>query len=508
MRIRSDVVIAVCVGVLGGVASASVLFLYDVSLWFAALVSVAGGAAAMGMRGRRRTIGLVVFLACLIGIARFAVVVGSDVVLDAYAKQMVTIQGRVVNVATYTNGGSLVRLKEVTLHLPRGETQPIRLPVVLIAPSDATSFRYGNILQAPCRFVLAEDVQDRVGQAGVCRVQQRDDVRVLASGAGSPTLLALSRIRERLIGLTDTMLLNPASGMVQSALLNNRGAVDEDLRGAFRKTGTVHVLVVSGAHMSIIALLLGYCFRLLPIHRRTALWCAIATIAVFVLMVGCSASAIRGALMAIAVLSIELFGRVASPVRVLLLIATVMVIVHPAILAFSLAFQLSFAATFGILVLTPMIASLFPRWSGWMGESRDCFSASLAASISTAPLLMGAVGSIALIGPLINVPIILLLPAFLLSGIIFLAVAVIAPFVVAPFVYIVDMLARAMTWIVMRTADIPGTQFTVGALDWWFIAGIYVLVGMIIVYWSRQRGIALLSPFGLRTDRSPVRFMS
>jgi competence protein ComEC len=278
-------------------------------------------------------------------------------------------------------------------------------------------------------------------------------------------------------------------------------AVSTDLEDAFRRSGTIHILVVSGWHMSYIADRIRRAFLSISIPRNVALRTAIACVIAFTLLVGLTAPAVRGALVAIALAFIGLVGRVANPLRILLLVATAMVAVHPHILGFDLAFQLTVAATAAIILGQPIAERLLPCRSPFLREFRDLITASIAASLVTAPLIASAFGAVALLGPFIGIIVLPLSAAVIPTGAIFLAVSAALPFAAPPIAWALSAFSDAIVQSVEWTASLPWAQLPAPRFDGWFIAGVYLLILAAVLQWYRRHGIPILSPFAFHEIR-------
>ena len=106
---------------------------------------------------------------------------------------------------------------------------------------------------------------------GLLRVRSFDGVVVLRHGQGHPVLAAVFRLRRRWERLIRDAFSPRDAGLLVSLLLGQRAALDPQLRKSFVATGTVHLLVISGFHVGLIALLLELMFRLLGLPWRLRL---------------------------------------------------------------------------------------------------------------------------------------------------------------------------------------------------------------------------------------------
>ena len=153
----------------------------------------------------------------------------------------------------------------------------------------------------------------------------------------------------------------------------------------FRGAGLTHLLAVSGQNVAFVLVVAA------PVLRRLRLWprllSSVAVIGLFGLVTRFEPSVLRaGAVAALAVLAATI-GRPAARVRLLALAVTVLLLVDP-LLARSVGFRLSVAASAAILLLAAPIARALPGPS-WF---RQPLSVTVAAQLGVAPLLLATFG--------------------------------------------------------------------------------------------------------------------
>ena len=190
-----------------------------------------------------------------------------------------------------------------------------------------------------------------------------------------------------------------------------------DLQEAFNKTGVSHIVAISGYNITIIAELLMAMFSSF-IRRQIAFWFVSAGIISFVIMVGASPSVVRAGIMGILVLVARHIGRVSRPTNLLVFAAAVMTLHNPFVLLWDAGFQLSFAATIGILYVAPLFDR---RW--------ELVSSTLSAIVITLPLALYHFGRFSLIAPVTNLLILWTIPILMALG----AIAIIASLLFFPF---------------------------------------------------------------------------
>lgn len=199
-----------------------------------------------------------------------------------------------------------------------------------------------------------------------------------------------------------SLVISGADSFTEVARPQYLGMVVGDDRGQhpvtefrFRASGLTHLLVVSGQNVAFVLLVAAPALRYLPRRSRTV--ATIAVIALFVLVTRADPSVLRAATMAgIGVLAVA-SGRVAPAARVLGAAVVVLVLADP-LIVHSLGFQLSVAATAGLMI---GVGRLAPRLR--LPEPVALpLAATLSAQVATAPLLLATSGWLSPSAPLTN----------------------------------------------------------------------------------------------------------
>ncbi len=206
----------------------------------------------------------------------------------------------------------------------------------------------------------------------------------------------------------------PNAAFINGILLGTRQNIPDDLKNAFSKTGTTHILAISGYNIMIIseAILLGlvWFFR-----RRVAFWISVAVIILFVILTGASASVVRAAVMGLLLSFAHGYGRLYDQKNSIILAGAVMVWFNPMVLVFDIGFQLSFAAVLGLIYLYPLLDSKFYKIPK-LGGLKELILMTSSAQIAVSPLLIYYFGNFSLISLPTNVLIISFLPYAMFTG--------------------------------------------------------------------------------------------
>jgi len=181
--------------------------------------------------------------------------------------------------------------------------------------------------------------------------------------------------------------------------------LDPDLKESYKKVGLVHLLVASGTQVSI---LIGVCLaviRFCKIPLGLGVLLASMINLVFALMTGCGPSIVRAAIMGETALVGLLFGKEGEIYTSLGLSALILMIFDPLII-FDLGFQLSFAATWGLVYLAKKIEGwlgTFPRFqSGVLSIFPSVISVSLAPILATTPITLYNFNQFSIVALLVN----------------------------------------------------------------------------------------------------------
>lgn len=277
----------------------------------------------------------------------------------------VVIEGRILQDATPTDGGAVLRVA-----VERAWVGPIAEPaeggvsltvVGSIAEVRATDWRAGRtvrmpaILRRPARYLdMGIPDQERLlarrGIALVGTVKSAALVEVVARGSWMDE--AASRARgfarrsiQRHIGEDD-----PQAGAIATAIvIGDRGALDATVERRLQEAGTYHVIAISGGNIAILA---GVVLGLLwwaGLRDQLGAAAAIAMLAAYAFLTGGGSSVVRATMMAVIYLSLRLIDQRTGPLQAMAVTAAALLIVLPLSIA-DVGFWLTFGAAWAIVV--------------------------------------------------------------------------------------------------------------------------------------------------------------
>lgn len=267
------------------------------------------------------------------------------------------------------------------------------------------------------------------------------------------------RAREKI----SDFFLNELNAREASLLLGlttgDTGYIDDELYDNIRRSGSSHIVVVSGLHLSIIAGGFMSLAKRIKMPLKTAGFLGLLLLGLIVAVTGFTVSAMRAALTFVILFLGYFLGRKPDALNSLFTAITILCIENPFV-AGSVSFQLSSAATFGIIVLSPVaIGHTISKMDDSIAERAvkgilSVLFTSLSATILTLPFTIWHFGVFSLVAVITNIAITIPVTVALLLSVISIL------FNNFPFVYkftllLSGLLAKGMIFIIDSFGKLP-----------------------------------------------------
>ena len=488
---------------LAGIVAASTFEIPPVAVGLFTLAAVLG--LAFLAAERRALLPGVVLLVLVAGMGRVGLS-GPDAgsqLATYHGRTQVLVEGTVVG--DPERAGSWTRLRLSVDALTReGERLAVSgLVLVTLRPTpeiaalrDLPHFRYGDrleldgILEAPPRLVEF-DYPAFLARQGIDTVMSFPDVRLVAEGAGNRFYQWLYGVRHSMAGSLGRVMQAPQAAMGKALLLGLRDDLPDEQVDSFRRTGTSHILAISGLHVGILlGLTLAMSARVFGRRRHLYLLMPVVAVWLYALISGMSPSVTRAAIMGSVYLAALLVGRPRSVLPALGFAAALMVAVDPDIL-WTVSFQLSFAAVAGIAVIAePLgtrlrsLAGISPgvhdRAGSWSALLANMVAVTVAATLSTLPLIVYYFGHVPLLGLPATLMVLPALPFVLTTQAAAGLVGLASTGAGAPLGWLAWASTSYVTGVVGLFAKVPGASVQVASMPAALVWAYYGLLGLAI----------------------------
>ncbi len=277
--------------------------------------------------------------------------------------------------------------------------------------------KFAGILKKPENFVTDYgkefDYINYLRKDGIFYTMKDPKTEIISRGHGNFIKSSLFKAKEKFIEKIGSAIQPPESLFMGGLILGEKSAFSQALRDSFVKTGTIHIVALSGYNVTIVAEWIMKLFSTLPKH--IGIGAGIITILLFVLMTGGSSTAIRAGIMASLALVARATGRNYDVARALLVAGVIMILINPFILAYDVSFQLSFIATVAVIFLAPKIEKYF-LWVTPSFKLRDIVSVTFAAYIFVMPFILYKMGTFSIVALPANLLVLPFIPLTMLLG--------------------------------------------------------------------------------------------
>ncbi len=264
----------------------------------------------------------------------------------------------------------------------------------------------------------------------------------------------------------------PIDGVIAGMTVGYQGALPDTLQDLFRNTGVLHVLVLSGYNITLLAGFLGLLLRRLPFRLRTVL--IICSIILLVVVSGSGIASVRAGIMGSIALFAGLTLQTYQPLRALTLSYLFFFFLSPETIFSDPGFHLSFLATAYMVLMLPKVEKMFsflPKTKGI--NIRELLMLALTIPLFMLPYFMYFSGNFPLASPIANIVLALVTPILMVLGILVIAFSWLGPIA-----HILGVLAAALGSGTIATLELFARlpQWNTPALSWWGVALFYMFL--------------------------------
>jgi competence protein ComEC len=228
-------------------------------------------------------------------------------------------------------------------------------------------WRYGDRvrLQGELRTPGGDSVESAYRQylarQGVYSTVSVSYIQLLERDQGNPVLRLVHAVHRRALAVVYAQFPDPEASLLAGIVLGDESGIPPRVEEAFQRTGTTHVIAISGFNFALIsAMLVSLASR--AFGRRWGAVGAGVGILFYTVLVGAGMGVVRAALMSGIALVGHQLGRRQQGLNSLAFVAALMALANPNAL-WDVSFQLSFAATLGLVLYAQPFQEWFERWA-------------------------------------------------------------------------------------------------------------------------------------------------
>jgi competence protein ComEC len=251
----------------------------------------------------------------------------------------------------------------------------------------------------------------------------QSQVRLLQRGGGNPVISVAQKMRQKMVkGYEKFIPGKDAVALASVLILGSRADLEAEIISAYSKTGTMHVLSVSGMHVALVFGLLAFLLGFSRQKTKFKVFKAcliISLIGFYSLLSGFSPSVCRAALMISMLILAKTINRRTNSYNVLAASALLLLLYNPYFLV-DAGFQLSYLAVLGLIYLYPKIYNFYYFKNWFLDQVWGYTALSIAAQLATAPLSIYYFHQFPTYFLISNLSIVLPIAAIMYGGIVFL----------------------------------------------------------------------------------------
>ncbi|MCI0680201.1 ComEC family competence protein [bacterium] len=357
----------------------------------------------------------------------------------------------------------------------------------LITASHYPAYHYGDRIRVSGEFFRPKNFSDEndarefdyaayLAKDGIFYQIFYPQTELVSEGGGNAIKRNLLALKEAYLGNISETIPEPEASLGGGITVGAESGMGDDLEKKFRATGIIHIVVLSGYNVTIIAESLMRALSFAP--RLAALSAGLGSVMLFVIMTGASATIVRAGIMAALVIVARHIGRPYAVTNALILAATAMLLHNPKLLIFDASFQLSFLATLALIYVAPLVEPYF-RFITKKWNFREFAVATVATQIFVLPLLLYKIGELSLVALPVNLLVLISVPLAMLFVFLTGMAGFISPLLSIPFGFVAYGFLAYELGIVELFSKIPFASVTIPSFPLWALLLSYT----VILYW-------------------------
>jgi competence protein ComEC len=190
--------------------------------------------------------------------------------------------------------------------------------------------------------------------------------------------------------LQDARLKSEELSVALALLIGNKQFLDDELRQSYAASGTVHLLAVSGLHVGIVFMVLGFVLGFMNRTKKLRIvkgFIILISLWIYASIAGLAPSIVRASTMFSIFVIAEMSGKSGNTYNNIALSCFIMCLLNPYVI-FETGFQLSYSAVLGIVYFQPKFMKPFQNCNKFLKAVLGCMTVTLAAQLGTLPIIL------------------------------------------------------------------------------------------------------------------------
>lgn len=513
---------------IGAASFAPLRFIKTDLLWFCAFIACAAvavlSALAIKKSGQATARFFLFFLfaaSLFFGIWRYAIDLPADSQdkIWHYNGREAVIRGKIISRAYSASGKMKLEMNAEKIKFNKHEpAAPIAVSgKILLTANVYPMYSFGDLVEVKCKLMQPEKFSDfdygkYLARYDIYSICNYPAINLLGRDISFPKDWFYSKIlkaREALIAIVNRGLSEPEASLANAIVLGDQKSMPEDLKQDFSRSGISHITAISGMNITIFSALSMSVLLAAGLRRRSAFYISVVLLAVYVVLTGMQASAIRAGIMGFLMLWAINNNRLGKMTNVLAFAAAAMAAANPKLLRYDIGFQLSFLAIAGIAYYYPIVEYFFNQLkeaaANFLRKARirfsfkyknsseemlkalsEVFLITVSAQILTMPIIAYNFSSISIIAPISNI--LVLWTMGVLTEIVILAIASFAIFPALSSIFFApaQLLLGYIVYVAHFCSGFKYSQLEILYLPWFFVGLYYCFFLAVAVVYNKR----------------------
>lgn len=468
------------------------------------------------------------FVACFVFIIGFAFLLGlftiqkqnyfhkdNQNILSYIDRGKATLEGIIIESPLFYTDKNVLIVKCLRV-MEDASYRPISGNIRLSIPSNI-NFQYGDFIRFHCSLKKIRnfnnpggfDYEHFMALQGIFVsgfIHERSEIILLRKNTANRIRLKLEEFRRYLKEIIRENSFSPEKEIIEAMTLGNKNEIPADIRDTFSKTGTSHILCISGLHIGMVgATFFLMIFFLLKSSEylmlrfkiiKLAAASAFIIVLLYAFIAGMGLPVMRATLMAFIFLIALLSGKQYDLYNTLTLAALIILVIFPESL-FDISFQLSFISVWAIIFIVPRFnklpqknISVFPYWiQSILRYVYLTMIVSFAATVGTLPLIMYYFNRISFVTILANIIAVPLLGTLTLSLSMFFILFSFSTVISGFFVQLASFFTQISINIINKLAALPFSSLSITKPNIIEIAVFYSMIFMMMQWIDKKSGL-------------------